>query len=437
MAINKKKNLGIEIYKKAKKIIPSGTMLYSKKAELHSPDYWPAYYEKSKGCYVWGIDNKKYIDMMFAVGTNTLGYCNQKIDKKIISTIKKGNMTSLNNDDEVKLAKTLINIHPWSEQARFFRGGGEANSAAIRVARASTNKKNIAFCGYHGWHDWYLSSNHNNRKNLDNHLMTNLKSYGVPIELKNSCYPFLYNDFENLKKIVKEKKIGIIIMEVRRNLEPKENFLQKVRSLCNKNKIILIFDECTSGFRENLGGLHLTYKINPDLAMFGKAIGNGYAINAIIGKKKYMKNFEKTFVSSTFWTERIGSVAALSTIDYMKRNKTHLYLRKQGKKIKSEWMKIAKETNVDIEISSLDTIPIFTFKNLNNLKKTYFTQEMLKKGFIASNIIYVSICHNDQILKKYFKNLKIVFKKISNLKKKQLIKQLNGRECFSPFTRLN
>lgn len=437
MAINKKKNLGIELYKKAKRIIPSGTMLYSKKAELHSPDHWPSYYKKSRGCYVWGLDNKRYVDMMFAVGTNTLGYCNQKVDKEIISTIKKGNMTSLNNDDEVKLANVLIKIHPWSEQVRFFRGGGEANSAAIRVARASTNKKKIAFCGYHGWHDWYLSSNLNNKKNLDKHLMTNLKSYGVPTELKNSCYPFLYNDFKNLKKIVKEKKIGIIIMEVRRNIEPEENFLQKVRSLCNKKNIILIFDECTSGFRENLGGLHLTYKVYPDLAMFGKAIGNGYAINAIIGKKKYMKNFEKTFVSSTFWTERIGSTAALSTINYMKKNKTYLYLREQGKKIKSEWKKIAKETNVEIEISSLDTIPIFNFKNLNNLKKTYLTQEMLKKGFIASNIVYVSICHNDKILEKYFQNLKLVFKKISSLNKKDLSNQLNGRECFSPFSRLN
>jgi glutamate-1-semialdehyde 2,1-aminomutase len=437
MAINKKKNLGIELYKKAKRIIPSGTMLYSKKAELHSPDHWPSYYKKSRGCYIWGLDNKRYVDMMFAVGTNTLGYCNQKVDKEIISTIKKGNMTSLNNDDEVKLANVLIKTHPWSEQVRFFRGGGEANSAAIRVARASTNKKNIAFCGYHGWHDWYLSSNLNNKKNLDKHLMTNLKSYGVPTELKNSCYPFLYNDFKNLKKIVKEKKIGIIIMEVRRNIEPEENFLQKVRSLCNKKNIILIFDECTSGFRENLGGLHLTYKVYPDLAMFGKAIGNGYAINAIIGKKKYMKNFEKTFVSSTFWTERIGSTAALSTINYMKKNKTYLYLRKQGKKIKSEWKKIAKETNVEIEISSLDTIPIFNFKNLNNLKKTYLTQEMLKKGFIASNIVYVSICHNDKILEKYFQNLKLIFKKISSLNKKDLSNQLNGRECFSPFSRLN
>ena len=433
----KKKNKGNKLYKSAKKIIPGGTMLYSKRAELHSPDFWPSYYEKSKGCYLWGIDGKKYIDMMFAVGTNTLGYCKTEVDKQIISSINKGNMTSLNNSDEVRLARILVKLHPWSSQVRFFRGGGEANAAAIRVARASSTKKNIAFCGYHGWHDWYLSSNYNNKKNLDTHLMSNLKSYGVPEELKNSSFPFFYNDFQGLKKIIKEKKIGIIIMEVRRNIMPKDNFLKKVRSICDKYKIILIFDECTSGFRENLGGMHLSYKVNPDMAMFGKAMGNGYAINAIIGKKKFMKNFDKTFVSSTFWTERIGSVAALSTINFMKKNKTYLFLKKQGKKIKSEWRKISKSTKVEIDVHSLDSIPIFSFKKLNNLRKTFLTQEMLKKGIIASNIVYVSISHDDKILKIYFKNLKNIFEKISTLSEKDLKKLINGRECFSPFARLN
>ena len=346
-------------------------------------------------------------------------------------------MTSLNNSEEVKLAKMLVKLHPWSSQVRFFRGGGEANAAAIRVARASTKKNNIAFCGYHGWHDWYLSSNHNNKKNLDTHLMSNLKSYGVPEELKNSSFPFFYNDFEGLEKLIREKKIGIIIMEVRRNIKPKDNFLKKVRAICNKYKIILIFDECTSGFRENLGGMHLSYKVNPDMAMFGKAMGNGYAINAIIGKKKFMKNFDKTFVSSTFWTERIGSVAAISTINFMKKNKTYLFLKKQGKKIKSEWKKISQSTNVEIDVYSLDSIPIFSFKKFHNLRKTYLTQEMLKKGIIASNIIYVSISHNNKILKIYFKNLKNIFKTISTLSEKDLKKRINGRECFSPFSRLN
>ncbi len=431
------KSKGLKFYNKAKKIIPGGTMLYSKRPELYLPDSWPTYFSKSKDCYIWDIEGKKYIDMLFSVGTNTLGYANKKIDKEIIRFIKKGNMTSLNSPEEVDLAKLLLKLHPWADQARFTRGGGEANSAIIRIARASTKKQNIAFCGYHGWHDWYLSSNLNNKNNLDQHLMSNLKFGGVSNSLKNSSFPFLYNDLIGLKKLIKKNNIGIIIMEVIRNNSPKNNFLKKVRKLCNEQKIILIFDECTSGFRECLGGKHMDYNVHPDLAMFGKAMGNGYAINAIIGKKKYMKNCEKTFISSTFWTERTGSVAALTTINYMKKYKTFKFIKKQGLKIKNTWKKIALKYNIKIDVMSLDSIPIFTFKENHNLKKTFLTQEMLKSNILASNIIYISIFHKNYILKKYFAKLDVIFKKLSELSNEEIKKRIKGRLSFSPMSRLN
>ena len=418
------KSKGIKLYNIAKKIIPSGTMLYSKKPELYLPDFWPTYFSKSKGCYLWDIQGKKYIDMIFLVGTNTLGYSNQNIDKEVKKSIKKGNMTTLNCKEEIDLAQLLIKLHPWADQVKFTRGGGEANAVAVRIARASTKKQNIAFCGYHGWHDWYLSSNINNKNNLNNHLMSNLKFSGVSKSLKNTSFPFMYNDLEGLKKIINSKNIGIIIMEVLRNKQPKDNFLQQVRKICNKKKIILIFDECTSGFRESLGGKHIEYEVNPDLAMFGKAIGNGYAINAIIGKKKFMTNSEKTFISSTFWTERLGSVAALATIKYMKKNKSYRLIKSQGLKIKSMWSKIANKHNIEIDIISMDSIPIFIFKKYHNLRKTFLTQEMLKFNILASNIIYVSISHTDKILEKYFIKLDKIFETISKLSFNQLKRKL-------------
>jgi len=435
MEMNKMKNKGLKLYNKAKILIPGGTMLYSKKPELYCPDSWPSYYSKAKDCYVWDINGKKYLDMLFAVGTNNLGYANTYVDNKVIESIRKSNMSSLNSTEEVELAKLMIRIHPWAHQVKFTRGGGEANAAIIRIARSSTKKQNIAFCGYHGWHDWYLSSNLNNQKNLDAHLMSNLKSHGIPKNLKNTTFPFLYNDIAGLKKLIKNKNIGIIIMEVTRNIDPKFNFLKKVRKICNEKKVILIFDECTSGFRETLGGKHLEYKVYPDLAMFGKAIGNGYAINAIIGKKKYMKNFNKTFISSTFWTERSGNVAALNSIKFMIKNKTYKTIKKQGQKIKKIWHDLSQKYNVDIEVISMDSLPVLIFKKDHNLKKSFLTQEMLKVGILASNIVYVSICHNDKILKKYSKNLESVFKKISKFK--DLKKFLLGRQSFSPISRLN
>ncbi len=431
------KNKGIKLFKKAKKIIPGGAMLFSKKPELHSPNFWPTYFSKAKGCYVWDIGNKKLLDMIFLVGTNTLGYANQEIDKQVIKHIKMGNMTSLNSTEEIKLAKLLLNFHPWADQVRFTRGGGEANSVIIRIARASTKKHNIAFCGYHGWHDWYLSSNLNNKKNLDTHLMSNLKFNGVDKSLKNSSFPFLFNDLKGFNKIITKKNIGIVIMEVTRNIPPKNNFLKKIRNICNKKKIILIFDECTSGFRENLGGKHMDYKIYPDLAMFGKAIGNGYAINAIIGKKKYMKNAEKTFISSTFWTERVGSVAGISTINFMKKNKTFKMIKKQGKKIKLKWKQLSDKYNLNLKISSLDSIPIFTFDKSHNLKKTFLTNEFLKENILASNIIYVSLSHTDKILKIYFKKLDKIFKQISLMTTKQLKEKVHNGEIYNPMNRMN
>ena len=195
-------------------------------------------------------------------------------------------------------------MHPHFDMARFARSGGEANSIAIRISRAASGKDGVAVCGYHGWHDWYLSTNLQNKNNLNSHLIKGLQTDGVPKALKNTVFPFEYNDFEKLKSIVEKNKIGTIKMEVYRNIEPKNNFLEKVRNLATKKGIVLIFDECTSGFRKTFGGLHKHYKVIPDLAMFGKALGNGYAITAVVGKKEVMEHAQNTFISSTFWTEK-------------------------------------------------------------------------------------------------------------------------------------
>ena len=377
----KKKNKGNNLYQKAKKIIPGGSMLFSKRSELYSPDLWPSYFTKTKNCYLWDLDGRKYVDMYFGVGTNVLGYNYASINNKVKKFIDKGNMASLNAPEEYFLAQELISIHPWAKKVKFARSGGEANAIAVRIARAFSKKKNIAICGYHGWHDWYLSANLSNKKELNTHLMPNLKIAGVPNNLKNTVYPFKYNDFKYLKLLIKRKNIGIIKMEVQRNYPPENNFLQKVRKICNTHKVVLIFDECTSGFRETFGGKHLDFKVYPDIAIFGKALGNGYAINAIIGKDKIMKMAESTFISSTFWTERIGSVAGLETLKQMRRLKSYKFIKRQGKKIKKIWKELSDEFRVPITISGLDSIPSMNFKKNDLLYKTILIQEMLKKVF--------------------------------------------------------
>jgi glutamate-1-semialdehyde 2,1-aminomutase len=407
-------NTGQKYWQKAKKIIPGGTMLFSKNPDLHLPLKWPAYFKKAKGCKIWDLDNKKYDDLfLMGVGTNILGYSHQSLEKNIKRVINDGNMSSLNSVDEIILAERLIDLHPWSEMVRFSRTGGEANSIAIRIARASSGKDNIAVCGYHGWHDWYLSSNIQNPNNLNNHLMTNLKINGTPKKLKNTVFTFEYNDFNELKRLVKSKNIGTIKMEVERDEKPKNNFLKKVRELATKNNIVLIFDECTSGFRSNLGGIHLKYKVIPDIAIFGKALGNGYAINAIIGKRSVMEAANKSFISSTFWTERIGSVAAIETLRIMKSLNSWTIISNAGRDIKKKWNIISKENKLKIDIKGLDALPKFTFNSKkNNLYKTFITQEMLKRNILASNVVYTCISHNRNILDKYYNVMNNVFKTI-------------------------
>ena len=426
-------------WKLAKKIIPGGNMLISKRSDFILPEYWPSYYKKAKGCYVWGLDDKKFLDMFFSPGTNILGYSNKIIDNQVISSLKKSNMSSLNSFEEVLLGKKLIRYHKWANMIKFARTGGEANAIAVRIARSALNKKNIAFCGYHGWHDWYMASAMNKKENLRTHLLEGIDSSGLPEKLKNTAFPFEYNDFKSLKKLVNKKKIGIIKMEVFRNIEPKDNFLSKVRKLCDKKKIILIFDECTSGFRENIGGLHLKYKVYPDMLLLGKALGNGYPITAVSGKKKIMKHAEKTFISSTFWTERLGYSAALSVINFMEKNKIHKKLCHNGALIKKKWLEIAKKYFLKIKITGLDALPSFNFLlSYNKEALTLFTQEMLKNNILASNIIYLSYSHNKKHFTKYFKVLDKVFKLISEQKnKKDILKLLQGKVRQSHLKRMN
>ena len=277
----KKLNNNQKLWNRALKAIPTGNMFLSKNPSRFLDNYWPTYFNKSKGCEVWDLTNKKYYDFsLMGVGTNILGYANKKIDKEVEKVIKKGNLTTLNCPEEVVLAENLTALHPWADMARFAKTGGEANAIAIRLARAFTGKDHIIICGYHGWHDWYLSANLDKKNNLDTHLFKDLKFKGVPSFLEKTVSTFNYNDLDSLKKIIQNNlnKVAAIKMEVQRDKKPDAGFLKSIRKIADKHKIVLIFDECTSGFRETLGGIHLKHKVNPDLAIFGKALGNGYPI---------------------------------------------------------------------------------------------------------------------------------------------------------------
>lgn len=435
-----KMNKGQKLWKRAKKIIPGGNMLLSKRAEMFLPEKWPSYFSKAKGCEVWDMENNKYIDMsIMGIGTNILGYGDEEVDKAVLENIKRGNMSTLNCPEEVYLAEKLVAIHPWADQVRFARSGGEANAIAIRIARAATGRDTVAICGYHGWHDWYLASNIQTTSGLKEHLLPGLEPNGVPKTLKDSVQPFSYNRIDQLEDIIQKYDLAAVKMEVVRSNEPKTGFLEAVRSLCDRNNIILIFDECTSGFRETNGGIHIKYGITPDMAMFGKALGNGYAITSVIGKESIMQAAQSTFISSTFWTERIGPTAALKTLEIMEKTKSWEIVTRQGMKIKKGWLDLAKIHGLDITLSGISALSCFTIESEKSLEyKTYITQEMLKMGYLAGTSCYVCTKHTDSVIEQYMEKLDKVFKTITECENGRSIDDmLEGPVCHSGFKRLN
>ena len=430
---------GQKLWKRAKRIIPGGNMLLSKRPEMFLPNQWPTYFSKAKGCKVWDLDGNEYIDMsIMGIGTNILGYGHAEVDEAVIKTVKSGNMSTLNCPEEVYLAERLVELHQWSDMARFARSGGEANAIAIRIARAASGRDKVAVCGYHGWHDWYLSANLGNDKGLDGHLLPGLEPNGVPRNLKGSVFPFNYNNFEELEALVKIHDIGVIKMEVQRSNVPKDNFLKKVRKLATEREIVLIFDECTSGFRETFGGLHKKYDIEPDMAMFGKAMGNGYAITAVIGRREIMEAAQSTFISSTFWTERIGPTAALKTLEVMEREKSWKKITETGGEIKNRWQQLADNHELKISHWGIPALTGFTIESKNALAyKTLVTQEMLSKGYLAGNCVYVCTEHSPEILEGYFEGLDKVFSLINECENGRNVHELlNDGICHSGFKRL-
>ena len=431
---------GQKLWKRAKKVIPGGNMLLSKRPEMFLPDQWPAYYSTAKGCKVWDLDSNEFIDMsIMGIGTNILGYAHSEVDESVMSTVKSGNMSTLNAPEEVYLAEKLIELHPWADMVRFARTGGEANSIAIRIARVASGKDKVAICGYHGWHDWYLTANLQDAKGLDGHLLPGLDPAGVPQELKGTTLPFRYNQFDELLDIVNNNDIGVIKMEVQRNEPPKNNFLEKVRKLATDKGIVLIFDECTSGFRETFGGLHKKYGIEPDMAIFGKALGNGYAITAVIGRREVMEAAQSTFISSTFWTERIGSTAALKTLEVMERERSWDQITNTGLKIRGKWQQLADNYKIEISHWGLPSLTGFTIQSDNAVMyKSFITQEMLAKGYLAANCVYVSTEHTEDILDGYFNALEPLFSIIKECEEGRDPKELlNGLVCHAGFKRLN
>jgi glutamate-1-semialdehyde aminotransferase len=439
----KKKNNSLKLWAEAKKIIPGGSQLFGKRVEVFLPDQWPAYYKKAKGVEVWDLDGNKYIDMCYmGIGSCVLGFADPDVNRAVKKAVDAGSMTTLNCPEEVELAKLLLQIHPWAEMVRYARAGGEAMTIAVRLARAYSGKDKIAFCGYHGWHDWYLSTNLANDKNLDGQLIPGLEPKGVPRALAGTALPFHYNTIEELEKIVAENHdIGVIVVEPSRHQVPKDDFFKKVRAIADQIGAVMIIDEITVGWKSNVGGVHLAYGVKPDLAVYAKAMANGYPMAAIVGKKEVMQTAQDTFVSSTFWTERLGPAAALATLKKMKAKNVPAHLKKIGRLIQVGWKKMATKHGLKITIGGgTEVMPEYNFGygDENQAIRSLLTQEMLKRGFLDMACVYVSYAHTEVHVKKYLKAVDEVFGFLAEtIAAGKVMEKLEGPVAHNRFKRIS
>jgi glutamate-1-semialdehyde 2,1-aminomutase len=432
---------GQRLYLKAKSRIPGGTQLLSKRPEMFLPDLWPSYYSKAQGVQVWDLDGNPYIDMCYnGIGACILGAADQDVDDAVRAAIQSGSMSTLNAPEEVELAELLCTLHPWADMVRYARCGGEAMAIAVRIARASTRRDRVAFCGYHGWHDWYLAANLAEVSALDGHLLPGLEPLGVPRGLLGTALPFRYNHIEELKAIVSRHKseMAAIVMEPIRDHDPEPSFLENIRDMASQIGAVLIFDEITSGLRLNTGGAHLLYGIHPDMAVFAKAISNGYPMAAIIGKADVMQAAQKTFISSTYWTDRIGPAAALATLHKHQRCAVAEHLIRVGTQVQDGWRQTARAVGMELDIGGIAPLSHFTFPGESKqAAKTFFIQLMLKQGFLASTAFYATYAHRDEHLEKYFAAAREAFSRVAqSLESNTIMEQLNGPVAHTGFRRL-
>lgn len=432
----------LQLQEDGRQRIPGMTQLLSKRPDMFSLGVWPGYYSKAKGATVWDLDGKEYLDMSIGgIGACVLGYADDEVDDAVLWAIRNGVACSLNCPEEVKLANLLCEVHPWADMVRYARGGGEALSVAVRIARAHTGRDVVACCGYHGWSDWYLAANLAEDSALDGHLIPGLAPSGVPRGLLGSVYTFRYNHADELQAIIDKygKSLAAIVMEPVRSEMPASNFIEAVRQMADDTGAVLIMDEVSAGFRYCLGGAHLVlHKVQPDMAVFSKALGNGYAISAIIGRSDVMQAAQKTFISSTNWTERVGPTAALACMKAYAKRKPYEKFMRLGQRIKKSWTELGTANGLATYVGGMDAMPHFAFADPEfSVLKAYFVQCMLEENILASNLCYLMDAHTDADVTRYLGACDRSFAKVAEARKiGDIGSRLKGKPAASGFKRL-
>ena len=327
----------LEIYERARALIPGTTQLISRRPTRAALGVSPIYAERAKGCRIWDVDGNEYIDWTSAVGPVILGYADHVVDDAVRAQIARGAIYSIVQESAVELAEELVRIVPSAEMVRYCKGGGEACTIAVRIARGVTGRDRVLFCGYHGWHDWYQAANLGAER-LAEHLFNGIEPIGVPRSLEGTAMPFTYGDLEELEGLLQQHagEVACIIMEPMRSGEPPEGYLAGVRDLATRYGVVLIFDEVSSGWRVARGSAQEYVGVTPDMTVFAKAISNGYPMGAVVGKREFMEPASRMFISSAYWDDNIGIAASLACLRELERRDAVAHFNRIGALFKEQ-----------------------------------------------------------------------------------------------------
>jgi len=412
------------MYERAKQLVPGGTQLLSRRPLIFAAGVAPIYAERAKGSHIWDVDGGEYLDYGMSVSACILGYADDVVNDAVRAQLDRGVMYSLNHPAELELAELLCQTIPCAEMVRYAKGGGEACAIAVRIARGATGRDKVLFCGYHGWHDWYLAANLD-ATSLDSHLFPGIEPLGVPRGLAGTAIPFPHGDLAALERALDlhAPDVACVIMEPMRSTESPPDYLRGVRALTEKRGIILIFDEVTTGFRHAPGGVEEFLGVVPDMATFAKSLSNGYAMGAVVGRRAVMEPAARMFISSTNWSDLVGIVAAIATLKEIRRRNVPAILRDFGERLVTGWNGIASDVGIAARMYGTPQWPLIEFSpptdttpeasgggrsdsvvgsgpSLVRKLGALFAQEMAHRGILFNTHPVHSAAHNDSDLDK-------------------------------------
>jgi glutamate-1-semialdehyde 2,1-aminomutase len=386
----------LELYCRALELIPGGTQLVSRRPTRFANGISPVYARRARGARFWDVDGNEYIDWVSGIGAIILGYADPVVDRAVCEQIQSGNNYSINHELEIELAEELVRTIPCAEMVRYAKTGGEACTIAVRIARGATGRDKVLFCGYHGWHDWYLAANLAAEANLNTHLFPGIEPIGVPRALAGTALPFPYGDLAALGQLLDEHKgeVAAVIMEPLRSEQPPAGYLEGVARLTRAHGAVLIFDEVSSGFRIHIGGAQAHVGVTPDLAVLAKAISNGYPMAAVVGQRVVMEAAGRMFISSTYWSDTIGLRAALTTLRELRKRDVPAGLHRLGAELQQGLNAAAEETGMAVRSGGLVVHPSLQFQVEDPVLKTklgtLFIQEMAKRGCHGYTSFYLN-----------------------------------------------